>query len=145
MYSFGESIGRFYKNYVNFSGRATRSEYWWVLLFQVTVYVALVITFIMLAGNDIYNDSDDIPASAWLLMLSGLVFALLNILPNWALGARRFHDLGQTGWLVLVFAVVNFFIGVAFIAQMIWFAMKGEDGPNQYGPDPLQPTADIFG
>lgn len=145
MYGFGESIARFYSNYVNFSGRATRSEYWWVLLFQMLVYISLIVAFVGTAGMTDFSGGGDFSGIAISLITAGGLFALLNILPSWALQARRFHDLGQTGWLVLVFVIVNFVIGVAFIAQMIWFAMKGEDGPNQYGPDPFQPTADVFG
>lgn len=58
---FGEAVKLFFKNYVNFSGRATRSEYWWVYLFNNIVYMVLGILFAIsggssLAAYDAYGD-----------------------------------------------------------------------------------------
>ena len=65
----------------------------------------------------------------------------MNVLPNIMLSIRRFHDLGQTGWLVLAFFVVGALLppiaALVNIANFIWFALKGTDGPNPYGPDPI--------
>jgi len=145
MIGFGEAIGRFYKNYFNFSGRASRAEYWWPVLMQLIVYICLIIAFILMAGSDTYDDFGDMRTGPLILMLSGFLFILLNIIPSYSVAARRFHDLDQSGWLVLVFVVANAFIVVSVFAQIIWFCFKGTDGPNQYGPDPYGYDADIFG
>ena len=68
----------------------------------------------------------------------GLAY-LAIIIPNIALMVRRFHDLNQTGWLVLVFILLSFIplIGLlASIGLIVWFAMPGTAGPNKYGADP---------
>lgn len=148
MISFGEAISLFYRNYVNFEGRASRAEYWWPFLLQAIVYLALFIAFAASVGaSEVSSDggSDDMDGAALGIMLAGFLFALVNFLPGIAVKVRRFHDLDQTGWLVLVFWGANLFIPLVEFARMIWFAFPGTDGPNQYGPDPYGYDADIFG
>lgn len=145
MIGFGEAVTRFYGNYFKFSGRATRAEYWWPVLMQTIIYIGLIIVFVVMVGTDSNSSSDDIGGGPIVVMLAGLIFMLLNTIPSYAVAARRFHDLDQTGWLVLVFVIANAFIFVSVFAQLIWFAQPGTDGPNQYGPDPFGNEADIFG
>lgn len=145
MIGFGEAVGSFYKNYFNFSGRATRSEYWWPVLMQLIVYFGLVIAFILSAGSDTYDAAGDMSIGPAIVILAGILFILLNVIPSYSVAARRFHDLDQTGWLVLVFFIANIFIFVSVFAQLIWFALPGTDGPNKYGPDPYGYDGDIFG
>jgi uncharacterized membrane protein YhaH (DUF805 family) len=145
MTGFGEAVGLFYRNYVNFEARASRSEFWWVFLMQIIVWVTLFIALAYVIGsapND--GEGEYTPAAMGLFSAMGL-FALINFLPNIALQVRRFHDLDQTGWLVLVFTLANAFILFTWFAQMIWYMVRGTDGPNKYGPDPLTNNADIFG
>lgn len=145
MIGFGEAVRRFYKNYANFYGRASRAEYWWVFLMQLLVVIAFIMIFVFAAAASPTGATDDIPAFPMTILILGTLFVLINLIPNYALAARRFHDLNQTGWLVLVFVLANAFIGVTWIAQMIWFAMQGTQGRNQYGPDPYGADADVFG
>lgn len=165
MLSFGEAVRRFYGNYVNPEGRAQRSAYWWVMLYQFIIYAVLVIVVFMAEGGEqlwellesaFAGDSDAELAEDFRLGVSGvfalflmIIFGLANILPNIMVQIRRFHDLGQTGWLVLVFGGLGALPGIGLIfdlAHIIWFAMPGTQGPNQYGPDPLEHNnLDIFG
>jgi len=145
MIGFGEAVGRFYKNYFNFYGRASRAEYWWPVLMQAIVYMVLLVGFILAAGNETFDAAGDISAAPLLILIAGGFFLLFNIIPGYSVAARRFHDLDQTGWLVLVFAVANAIIVLSAFAQLIWFCLKGTDGPNQYGPDPYGHDADVFG
>ena len=145
MIGFGDAVGRFYKNYFDFNGRASRAEYWWPILMQLIVYAALIVAFILSAGNETYDSAGDISAVPMTLLVAAILFALLNVIPGYAVAARRFHDLDQTGWLVLVFVLLNAFIVVSVFAQIIWFCLKGTEGPNRYGPDPYGNDADIFG
>ena len=144
MIGFGESIGLFYKNYVNFEGRATRAEYWWPTLMQVIIYTGLLIAFVAFVGMDETETDDDFGTGALIILGLGALFYLVNFLPGITVKARRFHDLGQTGWLVLVFWAVNLILPFVEVARMIWFAFQGEQGSNQYGPDPHGYSADIF-
>ena len=145
MIGFGESIGLFYKNYVNFEGRATRAEYWWPTLMQAIIYTLLLIAFIAFVSMKNIESDDEFGTGALIILGIGALFYLVNLIPGIAVKVRRFHDLGQTGWLVLVFWAVNLIVPFAEFGRMIWFAFEGEQGSNQYGPDPLANDADIFG
>lgn len=109
--------------YATFSGRARRSEYWWFVLFNVLVNFALGIVDGVLFGFH----GDAAPQ-----VLSGL-YALVILLPSLAVAVRRLHDLGRSGWWLLIWLIPL----IGWIILIWWFATKGEDGPNGYGPDPL--------
>ncbi len=153
MLNFGQAVRAFYIRYVDFSGRSQRSEYWWVQLFQATCYSIFGILIIMGVGgfegmDALVNDETNGFGPAAILGTLGLfIFFIANIIPNIAIQVRRFHDLGQTGWLVLVFGIVGQIPLIQFfsiIGNCIWFAMRGTHGPNQYGPDPLYSQSDVF-
>ena len=122
MVSFSEAISLGFKRYLYFNGRSSRAEVWWFVLF---IWVATVILIIvdMLTGT--YN------AVAQRGLLSGL-FGLATLIPSIALGARRLHDINRTGWW-LILNVVPF---IGWIPLMVWAIFRGDEGPNQYGPDP---------
>lgn len=130
----GEAIGSFFARYTDFKGRSRRSEYWWVVLAFVLFFgIGAALVVIIGGGVESLN-----PIGYLLAGVLGLAY-LAIIIPNIALMVRRFHDLNQTGWLVLVFIALNFIplVGlVASIAQIVWFAMPGTTGPNKYGADP---------
>lgn len=163
MLNFGEAVRRYYGNYVNAEGRAQRSAYWWVVLYQVIIYAVLfTLVFMSEGGVDFLSTlldffSGDVEAFSGddfnlggsgvaALMLMAL-FALINFLPDIMLSIRRFYDLNQTGWLVLVFMIAGALPGIGTIADignLIWFALRGTEGANKYGPDPLGHNHDIF-
>lgn len=162
MLSFGEAVRQFYGNYTNADGRAQRSAYWWVQLYQSILLVVFFVVILMADGGPGFFEGlveattpEDI-TSIWAgLGFSGkaagyciLIFGLVNFLPGIMLSIRRFHDLDRSGWLVLVF----FFVGnlpvigiLASLANIIWFIFPGTVGSNTYGPDPLGPDSDVFG
>ena len=144
MIGLGDSIRLFYRNYVNFEGRATRAEYWWPTLMQVVIYMVLLFVFVAYVGASEAEVDEDIGTEAIVVFGIGVLFYLVNLIPGIAVKVRRFHDLGQTGWLVLVFWAVNLIVPFAEFGRMIWFAFQGEQGSNQYGPDPHGYNADIF-
>lgn len=144
MISFGSAIGLFYKNYVNFKGRATRAEYWWPTLMQTVVYIVLIVAFFTAFESDKMETTDGVETGSFIVFIIGLIFYLVNFLPGLTVKVRRFHDLNQTGWLVLVFWAANFVVPLVEFARMIWFAFPGMAWSNQYGPDPHTNNADIF-
>jgi len=164
MLSFGEAVRQFYGNYANADGRAQRSAYWWVLLYQLIIYGVLAVVIFMAdggpglfeqigefleaeSGTEIDDDFSLGTSGIFAIVLMGC-FALTNLLPDIMLSIRRFHDLGQTGWLVLVFMFLGALPMIGFLADIvnfIWFMLRGTEGPNQYGPDPLALDTDIFG
>ena len=107
-----------FENYANFSGRARRAEYWWT-------YLINLVALLVIAG-----------VSVAVLGEAGLVVyvlaALAIVVPQLAVGIRRLHDTGKSGWYLLV-AFVPFVGGIILI---VFLATDGERGPNQYGPSP---------
>ncbi len=67
-----------------------------------------------------------------------IVWIVAILVPSLAVGVRRLHDIGKSGW--------NWFIGlipiVGAIILIIWWAKPGEEGENQYGPKAVAPTAE---
>lgn len=104
------------KNYANFNGRARRKEYWMFVLIYMIIYIPLS----MLAVK--------IPAINILTM----ILSLGLIIPSIAVGVRRMHDVGKSGWFLLI-----------PIYSFILACTNGEVGTNQYGPDPKAEGTDI--
>lgn len=141
MVSFPDAVKMFFSRYVDFQGRSTRAEYWWVVLFNLIVFAVLGGLGVVLGGN--FETGDMNPIGMVLFGILGLYY-LAIIIPNIALFVRRLHDINQTGWIFLGLIVASFIplIGlVASIAMIVIACIPGTKGPNKYGPDPLNPTA----
>ena len=80
--------------YATFSGRARRSEYWWWYLFVTIVF--LVASVIDRAIGFTYSDLT--LGGGWLATIAAIVF----LVPNLAVGVRRLHDTGRSGWWLLI-------------------------------------------
>lgn len=109
--TFFESVSTCFKQYTNFDGRASRSEYWWFFLFG-------------LLGGWILYAVDSTQTLYY-------IFTLGVILPSLAVGARRLHDIGKSGWWQLVCLIPI----IGFIVLVVFFTTKSEGGSNQYGPE----------
>jgi uncharacterized membrane protein YhaH (DUF805 family) len=118
---FGEAISSGFSNYVNFSARAARSEFWYWTLFVILVAIVANVVDAVVVGIG----SGFAPVST--------IVSLGLILPNIAMQVRRLHDTDRTGWWILI-ALVPL---VGIILLIVWYATKGTDGSNQYGSDPL--------
>jgi uncharacterized membrane protein YhaH (DUF805 family) len=116
--NFKQAIVSGINNYVNFSDRAPRSEYWYWVLFVFLVDLAAIFLDAMLMNNT---------------MLFYWTAALALLLPSLGVSVRRLHDLDRSGWWMLV-AFVPLIGGILLL---YWFCQKGTSGSNQYGPDPL--------
>lgn len=125
---FGESISRVIGKYATFRGRAPRSEYWWWVLFTILVQAAAGIVDSVIFGGTSFAEYGDMHAFTPITSLAGLAL----LLPTIAVGARRFHDLGRTGWWLLLTLT-----GIGAIVIFFWFMVRGDEGPNRYGSDPL--------
>ena len=90
----GNAISSCFKKYATFSGRATRSEYWFFTLFTLIVYFGAAI----------------IDAALGSYMLTALTY-LIFLIPGIAVGCRRLHDTGKSGWFILV-PIYNFVLTV---------------------------------
>lgn len=103
------------ENYANFSGRARRAEYWWFALANLVVYVALS----LIIGG----------VSEGLGSLLSLVYYLGVLVPSIAVSVRRLHDVGKSGWFLLL-ALIPI---VGAIVLIVWAATDSQRGSNQYG------------
>jgi uncharacterized membrane protein YhaH (DUF805 family) len=117
--TFGEAISSGFRNYVGFSGRASRSEYWYWVLF--TVLVSIVTTIIDLG---VLSSSVEPFSSIW---------GLATFLPSLAIGVRRLHDTDRSGWWWLIGLIP--LIGI--IVLIVFWCFEGTRGSNRFGPDPL--------
>jgi uncharacterized membrane protein YhaH (DUF805 family) len=116
---FQDAIRSGFRNYVGFSGRAPRSEFWYWQLFVVLVAVAASIL-----DSGFLPESDVGPISA--------VTSLALLLPGIAMAIRRLHDIDRTGWWVLLALTL-----IGAILLIVWACFKGTNGSNRFGPDPL--------
>ena len=136
--TFTESVKTGFQKYMDFSGRASRSEYWWFFLF--TLIVRLVTTWIPFVG---------------------FVIALALLLPSLSVTTRRLHDTNRTGWWMLlpiglglaaIIAGVVLGVGVAILGSVVGFLtllsfliQPSDPYANQYGPNPLQAQQRVGG
>jgi uncharacterized membrane protein YhaH (DUF805 family) len=141
--NFTTAVATCFSKYVDFQGRACRSEYWYFVLFNVLVMAALAVVG-AIGGGALGGPGAMVNT---ILVLIGL-FWLGMVLPHLAVQVRRFHDLGVTGWFVLIFAVLSLIPILGYltsIGELIWFCMPGTDGENNYGPDPFDSDpAEVF-
>ena len=111
-------------NYANLNGRASRSEYWWFVLFN---FIVNIVTFVidLTLGSMITYDMGYV----------GLIAFLALLLPTVSVSVRRLHDIGKSGWWILlaIIPIVNF-IGIFVI--IVFTIMEGEEQHNQYGNVP---------
>ena len=98
------------KNYATFSGRARRSEYWYFTLFNLIILSILTFVGLLIRFHPLGN-----------------IYSLIVLIPSIAVGVRRMHDVGKSGWFLLI-PIYNLIL--AFTA--------GEEGKNEYGSNPKQ-------
>ena len=120
-----------FNNYSDFSGRASRTEFW---LFQLLNLGALLICTALLVIGE---------GGTRFLGIGLLVFwVLIAFVPNLSVTVRRFHDHNISGWWALGLYVVGLipYIGLLANLGMLWVLVRGGTwGPNNYGPDPINP------
>ena len=146
MIEFTQAIKLFYSNFVNFDGRSTRAEYWWVQLYMALVIFSFAVFIGVSLGSAEGLESGDLSAVPTIPLILLLLFIVAHILPGLALQIRRFHDLNQSGWLVLAFVLLGMIpvLGtITAIGQLVWFCFRGTDGYNKYGPDPLAQDVEL--
>jgi uncharacterized membrane protein YhaH (DUF805 family) len=106
--------------YADFSGRARRSEYWWF-------YLAYILASIVASLID----------QAIGFPLFQIILGLGLLIPSLAVGVRRLHDTGRSGWWLLIGLVPL----VGIIVLIVFFCTDSQPGTNKYGPSPKEPVA----
>jgi uncharacterized membrane protein YhaH (DUF805 family) len=105
------------KKYADFKGRARRKEYWMFFLFNCLIAFALgfllgILGAITGLGHSLVNTGN-------------LIYTLALLIPGIAVGIRRIHDTGKSGWWIIV-----------PIANLVLFCTEGQPHENEYGPNP---------
>ena len=143
------------EKFATFSGRASRSEYWWFVLFNVLVGIVTnildaVFGTQILLGADKYGNPQ-------ILGIITTIVGLALLLPCFAVTFRRLHDRNLPGWYIFVpfillivgailagIPILALILAVAAIGVTIYIfvmtILKGDNGRNDYGPDPLNPS-----
>lgn len=105
------------QKYATFSGRATRPEYWY--FFLINFLIGIAINIVSMIAGDVYS-------------IVGMIYSLAMFIPGLAICARRLHDIGKSGWMMLVALIP--------LAGIIWLivllATKSSPENNVYGLEP---------
>jgi uncharacterized membrane protein YhaH (DUF805 family) len=118
--SFADAVKTGFTRFATFQGRASRSEFWYFMLF-------------IFLGSAVLRTIDAITG----LPVLGAIFALVTLIPNIAVSVRRLHDTDRSGWWYLLFLVP--IVGV--VVLLIWFCTKGTGADNRFGGSPLPQSA----
>ena len=124
---FAAAVKSFWSNYTNFSGRARRSEYWFIQLFLVLTNLAVAVIDLALMNGDferfIANGGGGIV---------GLIWILATIVPAVAVLIRRLHDTSRSGW----WALIGLLPIVGGIILLVFTVQDSDSGDNTYGASP---------
>ena len=119
MISFIGAIKLGFQRYFDFSGRSTRAEYWWWVLF--TFLAAIVLTIV---DNILGTNSEDGGGG----LITGL-WGLATFIPGLAVTIRRLHDINKSGWWILL-ALISWLI-IPAIVLLIWFIRPSHSEANK--------------
>ena len=148
MMSFREALNSvFRENFLSFQGRASRAEFWWFFLFECIVFFLisfLAFSFLIDVPRDSIGGALDTQSGAldWVVFGGVMLILLLILFPfNLSVSFRRLHDINISGWWLLLLLITGFFpylITYAQIGLLILFMIKGTQGKNRFGDDPLK-------
>ena len=117
-------------NYANFSGRARRKEYWMFFLFN------MIFTIVAGIADNILGTDFTIGEGAYSVSMGYgwiyLIYVLAVIIPGCSVAVRRLHDVGKSGWFLLISLIP--LIGVIWL--IILMCTEGNKTENTYGPSP---------
>ncbi len=128
MMGFMDALTTVFRNkYATFSGRASRSEYWWAYLGYFVI--ATVLQIFAIIGGIILIDAGELALLPTLIAIVGIV---AMIIPTIAVSVRRMHDTGKSGWMLLILIIPC----IGFILWIVWMVEDGQAHDNAYGPVP---------
>lgn len=111
--SFNEAATRGFSKLFDFTGRASRSEFWWFYLLLILIWLPL---FFVAVNAGVRVDAMQLLGYLyWALLLSGI-------------GARRLHDTNHSGWWQLLMLT-----GIGGLVLLVWWCRKGTPGQNRFG------------
>ena len=144
--SFFDAVAVAFKKYFDFSGRSSRSEFWWFFLFCILLYMLAFSLTINEIGELNPSNPEEFLSQA-LTSWFGIA-VILTLIPSISISVRRFHDINMSGWWYVALQIApsilaQFIFIFSFISFITLFAylyfMCAEGGKeNQYGINPLQ-------
>jgi uncharacterized membrane protein YhaH (DUF805 family) len=118
------------KKYAVFNGRARRKEYWMFVLVNFLIALVIGLLAAIAAGFDVHSNTI---LGTGVNCLSSL-YSLAVLLPSLAVSVRRLHDIGKSGWWLLVGLIPL----IGWIWSLILMVTDSQPGVNQYGPNPKE-------
>lgn len=132
--NFMDAVKSAYRNYVNFNGRAARSELWWFTLFTILVSIVIgVVESSLGMGRGMMEMGNGGFSASFAGGPLSAIWSLANLLPSLAVGARRLHDVDRSGWWMLIIFIP--ILGALLL--LYWYVTKGTSGDNRFGADRL--------
>lgn len=119
------------ENYANFDGRARRSEYWYFVLANFLLVLSISIAGGIVVGLLNLESLSFIFGGLYALVSLGL------IIPSLAVAVRRLHDVGRSGWFLLIAL-----IPLAGLVLLYFYVQDSEPGTNQWGPNPKEVSSE---
>ncbi len=135
---FFAAIANSYVNILSFSGRASRSEYWCFLLFQILViFTGSFAVGLLVGSTEAAGLALDPATSTSLMGIFSVVFLIFFQIPSITSTVRRLHDTGRSGWWfwIPILPIIGTIILLVLLLQ------RGTQGHNQFGRDPLNPAS----
>ena len=127
---FGQAVSSGLRKFFTFAGRAPRSEYWYFYLFFILSALGAGFADGVI-GAASFNETGEFEGGGLLI-----VAILVLFIPQLAVTVRRLHDLDRSGWWWWLGLVPL----VGGLVLLVWFCMRGTEGNNRYGPNPLNPV-----
>lgn len=115
------------KKYTEFNGRAQRAEYWYFYLFNIIISIILSILGKTLG---IFNISIGTVGNE--INILPIIYSLAVLIPGLAVSVRRLHDVGKSGWMILISLIP--LIGTIWL--LVLMMKDSVPGENEYGPNP---------
>lgn len=123
--TFTQSVSTVLSKYATFSGRAARPEFWWWILFFFILTAVTQLIDATIFGPMLGFGIGDSESGQPLTVLVSLAL----LLPNIAVAARRLHDIGRSGWWILICLIPI----IGFLVLLYWYIQPSEGDKNQYG------------
>jgi len=111
--------------YGDFRGRARRTEYWMFSLFSIifSILASIIDIIVFGVGLEEWGPIDTI-------------YTLALFIPSIAVSVRRLHDIGKSGWMMLLILIPI----IGWIWLFVLSVTDSDSGENQYGPNPKEPN-----
>ena len=128
--TFTQSIKSVFSKYATFTGRASRSEYWYFTLFNIITSTLLLLLGIAIGAAT--GGSDGVPGGLIVGYILYIIYGLGVLIPSLAVAVRRLHDTNNSGWLILLGLIPC----VGGIVLLVFKILQGTNGENKYGDIP---------